>query len=240
MVTDGQQPIPQCPKVRKQSPPSRPRTLRTAQGSVWGRPPGRASSEWGGGGGGGVWDPKVCVPKLAQPDFPTSKFRSFPRSSLWSGGGGGGSPAGDVKLFPRRPAHWATPRCVTHVCALREREANAKGLVLFVGRPPVPNDGAVRHTPDGDEGFSKWQVTAGGRTTKLRRPLFWPTVAVSPSGRSCRPQHSGSRRQSTSLPPPPPPCPPPPPARNPPKKCGDKTSCCSDEGRFCFWGPDQR
>ena len=43
----------------------------------------------GGGGGEGVWDPKVCVPKRARPDFPNCKFRFFPRWSLWSGGGGG-------------------------------------------------------------------------------------------------------------------------------------------------------
>ena len=41
------------------------------------------------GGGGEVWDPKVCVPKMAQPDFPSCEFRCFPRQSLWSGGGGG-------------------------------------------------------------------------------------------------------------------------------------------------------
>ena len=46
-----------------------------------------------GGGGGG--DPKVCVPKRAQSDFPNRKFRLFPRWSLWSGGGG---------VTPRPPA----------------------------------------------------------------------------------------------------------------------------------------
>ena len=33
-------------------------------------------------GGGGVWDPKVCVPKMAQSEFPNCKFRFFPRRSL--------------------------------------------------------------------------------------------------------------------------------------------------------------
>ena len=47
-------------------------------------------------GGGGVWDPKVCVPKMARQDF-TCKFRFFPPQSLRSGGrgvqgGGGGNP----------------------------------------------------------------------------------------------------------------------------------------------------
>ena len=39
---------------------------------------GRQGSIRGGGGRGGVWDPKVCVPKMAQPDFPNGKFRFFP------------------------------------------------------------------------------------------------------------------------------------------------------------------
>ena len=39
------------------------------------------------GGGGGGWDPKICVPKMAQPDFPCCKFPFFPLWSIWSGGG---------------------------------------------------------------------------------------------------------------------------------------------------------
>ena len=39
-------------------------------------------------GGKGVCDPKVCVPKMARPDFPNGKFRVFRRWSLWSGGRG--------------------------------------------------------------------------------------------------------------------------------------------------------
>ena len=47
---------------------------------------------WGAGrllsrGGGG--DPKVCVPKMAQPGFPSCKFRFFPLWSLVVRGGGG-------------------------------------------------------------------------------------------------------------------------------------------------------
>ena len=30
-------------------------------------------------GGGGVWDPKVCVPKMARSDLPNCKLRFFPR-----------------------------------------------------------------------------------------------------------------------------------------------------------------
>ena len=41
-----------------------------------------------GEGGEGVWDPKVCVPKLTGSDFPNGTFRFFPRWSLWSWGGG--------------------------------------------------------------------------------------------------------------------------------------------------------
>ena len=51
------------------------------------------------GRGGGVWDPTVCVPKMARSDFPNSKFHFFPRWSPWSGaGGGGGNP------YPPPPA----------------------------------------------------------------------------------------------------------------------------------------
>ena len=42
------------------------------------------------------WDPKLCVPKMAQQDFPDCKFRFFPLWSLWCGEGeavlGKGSP----------------------------------------------------------------------------------------------------------------------------------------------------
>ena len=42
-----------------------------------------------GGGGGVFWEPKVCVQKIAPPDFLSCKFRFSPRWSLWSWGGGG-------------------------------------------------------------------------------------------------------------------------------------------------------
>ena len=44
----------------------------------------------GGGWGSGVWDPEVSGTEMAQSDFPCSKFRFFPRWSLWSGEGGRG------------------------------------------------------------------------------------------------------------------------------------------------------
>ena len=47
----------------------------------------------GGGRGGGVWDPKVCVPKMARSDVPSGKFVFFPAMvTLVMGGGLGGSP----------------------------------------------------------------------------------------------------------------------------------------------------
>ena len=54
-------------------------------------PPWGTERRWKGGrvGGEGVWDPKVCVSKMAQPDLPDGKFCFFRRWSLWSGGGGG-------------------------------------------------------------------------------------------------------------------------------------------------------
>ena len=39
-------------------------------------------------GGGGVWDPKVCVTKIAQSNLPFCKLRFLPRWSPRSGGGG--------------------------------------------------------------------------------------------------------------------------------------------------------
>ena len=36
----------------------------------------------------GVWDPRVCVPKMVRPDLSDGKRRFVPRWSLWSGGGG--------------------------------------------------------------------------------------------------------------------------------------------------------
>ena len=53
-----------------------------------------------------VWDPKVCVPKMAQPDFPDCKFRFFPRWSLRSGGsrGRGGTLAKKKNLSTGLPA----------------------------------------------------------------------------------------------------------------------------------------
>ena len=69
--------------------------------------------EGGEGGEGGVWDPKVCVPKMARPDFPSRKFRFFPRWSLWSGGGGtgvqggGGLPPPPSTLYG--PSHTSLP-----------------------------------------------------------------------------------------------------------------------------------
>ena len=47
-------------------------------------------------GEGGVWDSKVCVPKMARPEFSNGKFRLFPRWSLWSGGGGVQGGGGDL------------------------------------------------------------------------------------------------------------------------------------------------
>ena len=46
------------------------------------------------GGGGRVWDPKVCVSKVARQSFPCCKFRFF-STLVWRGGvrgGGGGKP----------------------------------------------------------------------------------------------------------------------------------------------------
>ena len=62
-----------------------------------------------------VWDPKLCAPKMARPDFPDGKFRFFPRWSLWSGGGsgGGGLARGHgVALFAFGGAYW--PLALAH------------------------------------------------------------------------------------------------------------------------------
>ena len=46
-------------------------------------------------------DPKVCIPEMAQPEFPCCKFRVFPQWSLRSGegGGGGGAPPTVVTIM---------------------------------------------------------------------------------------------------------------------------------------------
>ena len=54
-------------------------------GAAWHTLAGRAVLK-GGVGGEGVWNPKVCVPKMARQDFPSCEFHFFPRWSLWSGG----------------------------------------------------------------------------------------------------------------------------------------------------------
>ena len=62
-----------------------PRVLKALDGcSISGRGGGGRQVLEGGGGGG--WDPKVCVPKMARPDFPNDKFPFFPQRSLWPGG----------------------------------------------------------------------------------------------------------------------------------------------------------
>ena len=63
-------------------------------------PYGAGFENLGGGGGlrrgcirreeGEVWDPKFCVPKMAQQDFPSGKFR-FSHDGYFGMGGGGGS-----------------------------------------------------------------------------------------------------------------------------------------------------
>ena len=64
----------------------------------------REASE-GGQGGRGVWDPKVCVPKLADQIFPTGNFVVSPRRE---GGPGGGYPA-----LLRRCTAVVIQRCVS-------------------------------------------------------------------------------------------------------------------------------
>ena len=56
--------------------------------------------------GGVVWDPKVCVPKIARKELPCCEFRSSPQWSLWSGGrgvqrGGGGLLLAEKRIKPR-------------------------------------------------------------------------------------------------------------------------------------------
>ena len=108
---------PEAPRRRR---PQAPRALRYWGGGGYTRrstharpdrpvhcpdPSGWAAGAWGGGGcgsrreergRGGVWNPKVCVPKMARQEFPFCKFWFFPRWSLWSWGGGsrGGGRAG--------------------------------------------------------------------------------------------------------------------------------------------------
>ena len=90
---------------------------------LFGRAERRECTEEGAGGGGllsggeGVWQPKVCVPKPARPDFPNCKLRCFPRWSLWSGRGVGvplvvlKTPWGSSGLVGYRVAQPASGAC---------------------------------------------------------------------------------------------------------------------------------
>ena len=63
-------------------------------------------------GGVGVWDPKVSVPKVAQPDFPAANFSHDGHFGLeWGGrctGGGGGSPPPSSYGVRPLPCPWDT------------------------------------------------------------------------------------------------------------------------------------
>ena len=71
-------------------------------------------------GGGGVWDQKVCAPKMARPDFPFCKFRFFPRWSLGSGEGWEGGTPPLPMVYGRAPVPRGSDscRCVRWMCSV--------------------------------------------------------------------------------------------------------------------------
>ena len=83
-----------CPNpcTRRQSPPPSPAKRMkqelelTYEGGRGPRPGGGGGEDVFGEWGGGGWDPTVCVPKMAQQDFPDCKFCFLERWPLWSGG----------------------------------------------------------------------------------------------------------------------------------------------------------
>ena len=79
------------PRCARQSTRRAPGTRRGTASTARCARGGLTAEERRGGGGAwrGVWDPKVCVPKMARSALPDCKLRVFPRWSLWSGGGGG-------------------------------------------------------------------------------------------------------------------------------------------------------
>ena len=91
--------------------------------------------------GGGVWDPKVCIPKMARSDVPDCEFCFFfPRWSPWSerergGGGRQRQSAGDV----------CPDLKMVHVAALRAYTGSPPPMPLrgTPGSPVVTGDDSV-------------------------------------------------------------------------------------------------
>ena len=75
--------------------------------------------------------PTVCVPKVARPDFPDCKFRSFPRWPLWSGEGGEVPPPPSRTVYgPSNTSPGAGPQKWPHA---RPRGCVPSRLVEYAG-----------------------------------------------------------------------------------------------------------
>ena len=95
-------------------------------------------------GGGGVWNPKLCVPKMAQPDFLICKCQFFSMMVTLVGGQGGGSGGGVPLLLL-----WCTAILIlpwegrgSHVLTPSMHHSGAGGKLNSSesGIPPKPPD----------------------------------------------------------------------------------------------------
>ena len=91
----------------------------------------------GGVGGKGVWDPKICAPKMVRPDFPPCQFRVFPTMAtfVW-GGGGRGHPSPPKKTIKHRPGYGVGGR-------MRERKSLCR--LLHVGLHDMHTSHGITH-----------------------------------------------------------------------------------------------
>ena len=155
---------------------------------------------WGGGGegsirrgarGGGIWDPKVRVPKMAQPDFPDGTFR-FSHDGHFGPEGGGGVflrctailmlPCPPPRLqgagqFPSTCFRLPLNRFVTASTCRRPLFPSASHR-LSRGSRNLPAFLALRRSPGGGGGGSR----CSGTPATSRNPQAQRTAARDPPG----------------------------------------------------------
>ena len=88
-------------------------------------------------GGAGVWDAKVCAPKMAQENFPYCKFRFFPQWSPWWGWGGG---SGEGPSYGRQLFHYILAPPIDRGSTVRKEKRKKRGkpsvMLMITFQPP--------------------------------------------------------------------------------------------------------